>query len=377
METEIQNQIRIAINTHDSPIAIRILNLSKKDSTLGIDSQVLYQLRYVRMNSLTPEQLLALMHESILAAYVIPEFDLSERIKDYIELLDNVKDEMNFTHGLLTVLDESEELLGNVNIFLKNVSVKPTLGNWIEDFSSFPSGSKEKDALAEVGYLNKSQNVKGLTEPERAILKNVIKFYDEAVQRIALFDSIKVPQSQTELYKDYDLYALIPGMEDELDEEAERKKHGNQVVQPVVDIQPPQAPPVTTPPIVPQPVAVAPVPVVPPVDLPIAPIPQQERRTLEPLPSQPIITLPKQQPVAKPKPPANPVHLAPPVMRNMDEISRSSPPPINLSKPGVVKDPTNIKLDDEKKRLDVETQRKMQAIQRKLAELKSRNKPNE
>lgn len=411
METEIQNTISLAINTQDSPAAIRVLNMVKKDPMIEIDPQVLLQLRYVRMNSLTPEQLLDLMHDSILAAYTIPDFYLDQRISDYIEILDNVGDEIKFYHGLLNVLDKSEELLGTVNIFLKGVAVKPTIGNWIEDFSTYPSMSQEKDALAEVQYLNKSPNVKNLSESERQILKNIIKFYDTAVQRIALYDAIEVPQSQSELYKDYDLYRLIPGLEDELEEEAERKKQTAQTRLPSLDAVPtppqqaqpqqprPQPIPKPQPAPIPQPIpkpqpeprrVLEPLPERPIIELPKpqpiqkpapAPIPQSQprpepQRVLEPLPDQPIINLPKPQPIMKK--PAKPVPMAPTVLRNMDEIVKQvSKPAEILSRPGVVKDPTNISLDEEKKRIEAEQKRKIDNIQRKLAELKSRNQPNE
>lgn len=92
-----------------------------------------------------------------------------------------------------------------------------------------------------------------------------------------------------------------------------------------------------------------------------------------PLPDQPIIHLPTQQST----PPANPVHLAPPVqaMRTMDEVIRANPKPVPppLSKAGVVKDPTNIKMDEEQQRLERARLNKMKSIQEKLAELKARN----
>jgi hypothetical protein len=96
-----------------------------------------------------------------------------------------------------------------------------------------------------------------------------------------------------------------------------------------------------------------------------------------PLPDQPIIHLATEQPAQQPTPPVSPVHLAPPipVMRTIDEVIRANPKPTPppLSKAGVVKDPTNIKMDEEQQRLERSRLNKMKSIQEKLAELKARN----
>lgn len=371
MNTEIQNTINQAINTHDSPAAIRILNMAKKDPVLGVDPETLAKLGYIRMNSLSPEQLLDLMHKSILAAYSIPDFNLEERLAEYIELLDSVELEMAFTHGLLKVLDQSVEMIGSGTIKVKGVSAQPTIGNWIEDFSSFPSVGPEKDALAEIEYLNKSANVKILSDEQKGILKNIIKFYDKATHNIALYDSIQVPKSEAELYKDFDLYKLIPEMDEELEEEASRKKqlsassnsNPNPTQSEVPKPEPlPERPTISL-----------------PEDKPVQPKPKPKQSIPVPeaLPERPIISLPEEQEEPKNiKRPVNPVHMVPPPsgIRSVDDIINSQNKPVApLSKAGVVKDPTNVSLDEVKKRMEKEQKKKMEAIQQKLAELKERN----
>ncbi len=363
MTPQLQKDIEYSVNTWDSPGAIRILNMAKKDPSLGIDPKVLLQLRYVRMNSLSVEQLLELMHESILAAYSIPDFDLDFRIKDYLEQLDNVGEEVKFSQGLLKVLDSSEEVLGSKNISIKNNPVKPTIGNWLEDFSSFPSGGREKDALAEIEYLNKSASVKVLSEQERGILKNIIKLYDHAVQNVALWNTIEVPKSQAELYKDYDLYKLIPGLEDDLEEEAQFKRNGGKVQQVAPEIEDIESESN--------------------IDQLSVEEPQQlAQSTPQPKP-QPQPTPAQRQAVADitraPHTPVNYNTGAPGA--NIGGMSASDSakirdfinhvPPANMR--GVTMDPTNVKIDEEQQRLNTARAKQVADIQRKLAELRSRN----
>lgn len=372
MTPELQSTIESAINTQDSPQAIHVLGMIKKDPSLNVDHRVVWHLSYVRMNSLSPEQLLALMHESILAAYALPNFDLDFRIKDYLEQIDNVGEEIQFTQGLLKVIDTSDEVLGAQNITLKNNLVKPTIGNWIEDYVSFPSSAPEKDALTELEYMNKSPNVKVLSEPEKNILKNIIKLYDHAVDTVALYNSIEVPKTERELYKDYDLYKLIPGLEDDLAEEAEFKRTGIRpaplnlsAVDGIQDAIPaPTAQPITQtfPPPVPQSSQIIP-PVAPPVPQPAAPTSEQ-RRVID------DINRAQHKPVTyngTDNSNSNSVSAGD-AAKIYDAINHQPD-----QKRGVTMDPTNIKINEEQERFSQERAKQESEIQRKLAELRKRN----
>jgi hypothetical protein len=362
METDLQNTIDYAINTQDSPSAIRVLVMFKKNPDLNSDPHIAWQLRYVRMNSLTVEQLLKLMSESILTAYAIPDFDLDFRLKDYLEQIDNVAEEIKFYNGLLKVLDVSEEVLGKDNITLKGIAVKPTIGNWLDDFSSFPTGDHQKDALAEIEYLNKSSNIKTLTEPDRNILKNIIKMFDHAVQAIALYNSVEVPKSEHELYKDYDLYKLIPGLEGE---EAESVTGNEDATESQSDIAPqPQE-----------------------VPAPQSTVPEQSAPIPSPAPPTPIIptSTPEQRRTVEgiKKTQAKPVdygsankpspNLSAADSAKIRDLINHKPPTNVNDKRGVTMDPTNVKIDDEAKRLNQERAQQAAAIQKKLADLRQRN----
>jgi hypothetical protein len=336
MTSEVQNTINYAINSHDSPAAIKVLNLVKKDPALNIEPKISMQLRYIRMNSLSLEQLLALMSESILVAYSIPDFDLSVRIGEYIEMLDNVDSEIKFTQGLLKLLDDSEELLGQFNINLNNISVKATLGNWLEDYSRFTAKDKKKDVLTEFEYINNSPNVKNLNLEEKNILKNIIKLYDNAVQIIASWNSIKLPASEGEIYKDYDLYRLVPGLEDELEEEKEAKKRRT-VPRAVVDVVP----------------------------------------IVSSKPQMTLVSKEVKKEISSKNGKADQIKGIPDDYKYEEKNIFDSPQNgIPSSPKGVVKDATNIKLAEERKRLTLERDQQGHIIEKKLEELRKRRSTN-
>jgi hypothetical protein len=78
-------------------------------------------------------------------------------------------------------------------------------------------------------------------------------------------------------------------------------------------------------------------------------------------------TPPPEESELKPAPPKNPVHLAAPT--NFNELIGQLP----KHKMGVVMDPTNIKIGDEKQRLEKEKDYQAKQIQKKLADLRNRN----
>lgn len=383
MTTEQQNTITATIETQDSLTAIRLLGLKKKDPSFELDDQTELELRYVRMNSLSAEQLLNLMGESILAAYMIPDFDLYIRIKDYIDQLDNVGEEIKFTQGLLKVLDVSDEVLGNANISLKSSPVKATIGNWLEDYSSYPTGGRGKDALSEVEYMNKSPNVKLLSDSEKNVLKNIITIYDKAVQTIALYDSIEVPKSQKELYKDYDLYELIPGLEDDLLEESElknkasRSQSSNSEVGDIDSAKKPE--------LISKPISTQAEPLPRTVPSPSLNPPRQQepvqsaQQTQEQTQAVPQSTGSKSsEPTAEQRRILEDINRAQHTAGTYNAVDSAKIHDLinhkSTDKRGVTMDPTNIKIDEEQQRINQARTKQEVEIQNKLAELRKRNK---
>ena len=94
MELITQESIQEAIQYKDVRLAVLTLNWAKKHPDFKIDPQQDVQLKYVRINSLSVENLTKLLKTSILAAYTVPDFLLSDAIDEYVVELENIDQEI-------------------------------------------------------------------------------------------------------------------------------------------------------------------------------------------------------------------------------------------------------------------------------------------
>ena len=326
MDRNLENIIDEAIAYQDSVEAIQALSFIKKDPSQEVEHGKFLQLQYVRMNSLSPFKVIELLKESITVAYTIPDFDLGEKVKSYIDLMDDTIGEMKFMKDLVALLKTSEETLGRSNIVVNGTPSKPTIGLWLKDYLTIHTEDGIKNAFTELQYMNTSENTKSLNESEKNILKSLLKLIDYCNDIIAHWDSIPTPKTDKEAFQEYDLYQFIPGVE--IDEDSNEPD--------VYVKEPPKSEPVKKP---------APTPVL------VNDVEQFEVKKPEPV---------------RPKP-KNPVHLT--SSSDLDDIIGQIP----RQKMGVVKDPTNIKIADEELRLGHEKNARENQIQRKLAELRNRN----
>ncbi len=375
MDPKIQNQITEAISYQDSVEAIAVLNMARKNPEVKLDHQTYLRLQYVRMNSLTEYQLLGLMKQSVLAAYTIPEFTLDEKIKSYVNQMDDTLGEVKFVRDISALLQSSEEVLGQKNIVVSGVSLSPTIGHWMNDYLGIATPDGIKSAFTQLQYINTSPNVKTLSVENKEILKDLIKLNDHCLEMVDMWNSVPTPKTEAEAFKDYDLYQFIPGLDLEDDEPESTSPQSTS----------PQAEAATTPPVIKyeEPVVPAPVPT------PANPVQQEAPQPVTPVPSQPA---PQQQPteeqlrtiegirLAKRTPghykdnnPAVSGPLTSADSAKIHDLINKSSAANSASKRGVTMDPTNIKIDEEQKRLDSERNKKSLEIQKKLSELRTRN----
>jgi hypothetical protein len=341
----IEQQIKEAINYHDNQLAWSILVQAAKQPEIKLSRQDYLQLSYLRMSSLDAEKLLSIIQESVLAAFAIPDFDLEAKIADYVEALDYVPAQVDFIIKLKSILVQHEEVLGAQKITLGDKAVTPTIANWIADFE-LSSATKDKGALGELRYVNTGQNSKLLTPEQREVLKRILNLYDRLAEYESFWNELpeKLPEADMVEFENYieKQFALA---------EAEN-----------IPVQGIARPVLTT------------------------------EAVGEPIPEAGIFTEqvdsgPEQEEARAPQPSAE-------QRRIMQDIAASAPADmkygtdnasihdiINRSpryqKRGIVLDGgTNIKVDDEKKRLVEQREQKATDIQSKLEELRKRNKDN-
>mgnify|MGYP003441901133 FL=1 len=204
MELALQQQVADAIHHLDNQKAWEILLMVSKQGGEGLPREDYLRLSYLRMNSLSVDQLTRILEESITVSFTIPDFDLKNKIIEYVELLDYAPAQVEFMQKFKSILEEHEELLGSANLILGNQELSPTIGNWISDFNHNKS-VKDRDVLAEMSYLNTAANTKLLDTAQRNILKALLSLYDLLVQYLAFWQNLpeNIPESE---WNDFEKY---------------------------------------------------------------------------------------------------------------------------------------------------------------------------
>lgn len=330
---------------------------------------LLPKLQYIRMASLSEDDLIQLLKDNLSAAYGIPDFDLAEKIRWYIDQKSLPPYQVSVAEKIKSLLESHQAHIGQSEIMVKSKKSPSTIGNWIMDYNSYPAREGGHDALSQIEYTNKSANIKNLKANEINVLKNILRLYDYVCKIIIDWDAVPTPKTEAEAFKDYDLYQFIPGLDLE-DDEPESTS--------------PQPEAATTPPVIKyeEPVVTA------PAQAPANPVQQAAPQPVtsvssQPKPQQPTeeqlrtiegIRLAKRIPGQyKDSNPATSGPLTSADSAKIHDLINKSSAANPASKRGVTMDPTNIKIDEEQKRLDSERNKKSLEIQKKLSELRTRN----
>lgn len=376
MNTVIQQKVEDAIYHLDNQKAWQLLVDMKKQTSFDISHEDYLRLSYIRMNSLSTDHLFDLMKDSILVAFSMPDFDLKRKIIDYVELIDYVPAQVDFIVRLKNLLEEHPEQLGKTPITVNGKKVSPTISNWIGDFNSSTS-VKEHDVLAELKYINTSINTKNISLELREVLKVLLNLYNLLLQYSNFWNNLPSELSESQL-SDFDNYINSQLASDDGELTVSDSSQSTEST----SLQPEAA---TTPPVIKYEEPVVPA----PVQATANPVQQEAPQPVTPVPSQPA---PQQQPteeqlrtiegirLAKRTPghykdnnPATSGPLTSADSAKIHDLINKSSAANSASKRGVTMDPTNIKIDEEQKRLDSERNKKSLEIQKKLSELRTRN----
>jgi hypothetical protein len=355
-DEQLQQQVEPILYSQDASEAIELSHQLKAEPFLSDSAKkVLAQLQFVRMASLSEDDLASLIKENLPAAYSIPEFDLAAKVAWYIEQIQLPNYQASTAKKIKSVLETHQAHIGKAEILVKNQKAQATVGNWIADYNSYPSHDGQKDALSELEYTNKSPNIKKLAPHEVPVLKNLLKLYDYVNRLIVEWDSIPTPKSEAEAFKDFDLYDFIPGID----------KNEKDIPETEIELEsaPPQPPVMDS-------VNSAPR---PPVVRPIAPMaePLNPIKLAPPLPltnSVPPSIRPVSDTNLRAAPAPDPVIRRPQSSGDQSGYTQQVVP-----KRGIMMDPTNVKIDEEAGRIATTRSQKEVDIQKKLADLRKRN----
>jgi hypothetical protein len=329
IDEKFQTELNDIFLTQDSSGAISWIKKLKSQGDLDSSSQqIISQLQFIRIASLPIDEVIELLKSKISVAYSIPEYNLADKIEWYIDQKEIYLDRVDMCKKIKSVLEEHKAFIGTENIDIKGQQLPPTIANWLKDYYSWPAKGEQRDALSQLEFINKSANTKKLSPVEIEVLKNILKLSDFVNNLVADWDAVPTPKNESEISQGFDLYNFIPGLEVEED--------------------------------------YTPAPAVKTTEQPKPPMKQTAIPELKPqirpmdLPRPSILTLPSEMTKSAAEAP--------------EPAPAPKPAPLPQSKPGVVKDPTNIVVADEQERLEQERKLKSESIARKLADLKARNK---
>ena len=359
---DFQTTLNDALQYNSPHDAVRVLSYVKKNPSTSIDDETKAKLSYIRLSSLYPDQLLELMGRSLLVAYKIPGFLLSEKLLQYGDGLLDPAEEVSLYKKIVEIIEDSNEVFGSSSMTLSNKNSPVTIGSLIKEYDAFYTQNNEHDALMQMKFINTSTNAKSMNPSDRAVFQDILKIYDRALSMSQFWDSLEVPKDQKELYKDYDLYQLIPDLveDKELAEFAVAEP-----IQPPTASEPPAKPVAPTTPTTPTKPAAPEISTVMPDNLPSLKAPVAEASV-----DAPKTSTPKAIDLVKPAAPQTTVHLKQPTApfdaKGLTFTDGHSVQAIEEQQKVV-----------ERRRLAAsEELKKEEEIERKLAALKNRNKPN-
>lgn len=366
---QLQLESQDILLSQDSSRAISLLKDLKKQGELDESTWLLsVQLQFIRISSLSTDQLYALLKTSLLYAYTIPEYDLSEKIEGYIDQIERMFEQIEVSRKIKLLLESSELVFSESPVVIKNQELPGTIKNWIADYNSYPSKDVgTKGAIDEIEYSNKSPNLSKLSDVQKGVIKNIIKLYDDLSSLVSDWDNTPISANETQAFKDFDLYEFIPGLEEDLEEE-EKGKSGSEITMDGIGansglkVSPQQGAPASRP-------------AAPPTTTPAAVVPQATRANIQPTSEQrrAVEDIKRAQHTPVNYNNAGAVtngSLSASDSAKIRELINHAPP---QSKRGVTMDPTNVKIDEEEQRLSAAREKQAADIQRKLAELRTRN----
>ncbi len=104
--------------------------------------------------------------------------------------------DINFSDGesrfFLLSFENNNEELGTAAFVLDGKNAKPTIKNWIHDFTvSVRQAAEGINTFNEVRYLERSPNILALSKQDQQLLKNIFKLYDWFVSPVVNYLEVK------------------------------------------------------------------------------------------------------------------------------------------------------------------------------------------
>lgn len=139
---------------------------------------ILIKAKFICLPSLRKEEVINLIKNYFSEIFNITAYDLERKFKYYLSGLDDLKERDEFKRQMRNFLLENNEIITMKEIKINNLSVKPTISNWLKDYN-MKLGTELVDKLKASQYFVNDNNFKALNNEEIGKLKMLFDFYEK------------------------------------------------------------------------------------------------------------------------------------------------------------------------------------------------------
>lgn len=316
-------------------------------------SKLFDELQIQLLPEVPPSQVAEMLSTRI--SNIVLDTDLVLEVKRYCYYKDAIGQDEPEVLQFKQALENNVQLIGADAISVRD---------WINDFLQTASSSTNRSTYNVAFYMINSPKAQKLGKLEKQVLSEILQLYNWLLQPVT-------SEKEIEEYEETRDEHLMESVQAEVEPQpvvAQEQVSVASKMQPPLEYMPaPEIPPAQTTPLAPEAIDRAPQAAPEPEPQPVPEPTEEQRRMLEQIRNS------QQKGEYNGGTVASSDLSAEDAAKLHDLINKNS---IAAGKRGVTLDPTNIKIDEEKKRISEEREKQFDDIQRKLAELRKRNQNN-
>ncbi|MBU6447701.1 hypothetical protein KGQ24_02590 [Patescibacteria group bacterium] len=152
--------------------------MEKQDPKMYGEYQLMwYSCVFSAFPALSADDQRNILSQRILAASFL-DADVDQIMLSYFNHGYSLQDASTIGRTLANDLEQNNETLGTNPITVQGRRYLPAVKYWIMDYANFPSQSGRRGSIDRLNYINKSQNLRPLTQTQKQTLLKILKLYD-------------------------------------------------------------------------------------------------------------------------------------------------------------------------------------------------------
>lgn len=177
---------------------------------VGSGAALYRRLMFVRLAQLNEEECLWLFENFILEGLSIPDFDLLQALDNRFTMLLETEEQMAFLEKVQKVVDRSQALLGDKPLVIDQKEVSPSVAHWLKEYLYTPAQGQYRQSIDELEYVNRGKFAAQLTPEQRAVLLQLLRFYDTLRNSVLEYQQAPVAYVEDFPGVNYDLVQVKP-----------------------------------------------------------------------------------------------------------------------------------------------------------------------